>query len=709
MTHAPTVRTLPSVPTTPPTTSATYLNRDLSWISFNERVLEEALDTENPLLERLRFLTIYYTNLDEFFMIRVSGLKQQLAAGIDVLSADGLSPRAQLNQIHERLRPLTLVAQSCLENEVLPQLAQAGVEIVHYRDLPEEERRSWDRWYLDHVHPILTPLAVGPTVPFPFISNLSLNLAMVVESPKGEQRLARVKCPLGNLSRLIPLRDPAQVTTNPSSTLFAPPVRLLPLEELIAANLATLFPGMVVHAPYLFRVTRDADLEIKVDEADDLLSTLQQELRRRRFGHAVRLEVEAGMPPDLREVLRANLDLDPNDVDEVPGLMAVPRLQSLLSIDLPEHRYPPFIPARPKALRNHDLFSRIRAGDVMLHHPFDSFTPVLEFIRHAAHDPQVVAIKQTLYRTSGNSPVIQALEEAVELGKQVAVVVELKARFDEENNIVWARRLEEHGVHVIYGVPGLKTHSKLALIIRREDDQLRRYAHIGTGNYNPTTARVYTDLGLLTADPGLTADVADLFNQLTGFALPAGFRDLLVAPRFMKRQLIQRIRAEADEAARGRPARIIAKCNAVTDPEIIQELYAASQAGVRIDLLVRGICCLVPGVPGLSDQIEVRSVVGRFLEHSRVYWFQNGGEPLVYIGSADWMERNLDRRVEVLTPIRDPELGARLRAVLLQRYLDDRGRTRRMMPDGRYERLRETLGSEEPDVHRQFLEDVAKP
>lgn len=707
MTTANSARTVQAMQPAPPGSQA-YLNRELSWISFNERVLEEALDPGNPLLERLRFLTIYHTNLDEFFMIRVSGLKQQVAAGVDVLSPDGLSPRAQLAQIHDRLRPLTLVAQSCLEDEILPGLVEHGVRIVHYRDLSDEERATWDRWYLEHVHPILTPLAVGPTLPFPFISNLSLNLGVLVESPGGEQRLARVKMPLGNLTRLVPLRRPSEISTTPGPEAFAPPVRLLPMEELIAANLSTLFPGMKVHDAFLFRVTRDADLEIKVDEADDLLSTLQQELRRRRFGQAVRLEVEAGMPADMREVLRTNLDLEPSDVYEVPGLLAIPRLQALLSVDLPELKYPPFVPRRPRSLRDEDIFARIRASDVLLHHPFDSFLPVVDFIRAAAHDPQVVAIKQTLYRTNGNSPVIQALEEAVESGKQVAAVVELKARFDEENNIVWARRLEEHGVHVIYGAPGLKTHSKLSLVVRREEDQLRRYAHIGTGNYNPITARVYTDLGLLTADPDLTADVADLFNQLTGFALPEHFRELMVAPRFMKGQLVQRIQQEARHAAGGRPAHIIAKCNAITDPEIIRELYAASQAGVRIDLLVRGICCLVPGVPGQSENIEVRSVVGRFLEHNRVYWFQNGGEPEVFIGSADWMERNLDRRVEVLTPILDPRLATWLRDVLLERYLKDMARTRRMLPDGRYERLRDLTGAAAPDVHQQFLDDIAR-
>ena len=676
--------------------AARFVNRELSWLAFNRRVLEEAIDPRTPLLERLRFLTIFHTNLDEFFMVRVSGIRQQVAVGVEVLSIDGLSPRAQLAMVLERSSQMALQAQQVLHEEVLPSLRSHGVQLVDYRDLSDAEKERMDDAFMRRVYPILTPLAVGPTHPFPFISNLSLNLAVFVASPEGERRLARVKVPLANLPRLV------RVDGHPEQL----PVRWLPVEQLIAANLQSLFPGMALSDAWVFRVTRDADLEIREDEADDLLDTLQQELRKRRFGDAVRLEVEDDMPEAAREALRDGLALDPGDVIGLPGLLAVPRLGPILSIDLPGAKYPPYVPRRPAALPvGSDLFATVRHKDVLLHHPYDTFAPVVEFIRGAARDPAVVAIKQTLYRTSGDSPVIRALEEAIENGKQVAAVVELKARFDEENNIVWARRLEEAGVHVIYGVPGLKTHSKVALVVRREGDELVRYAHIGTGNYNPTTARVYSDLGLLTAHQGITADVADLFNRLTGFARPTNYRHLYVAPSHMKSQLLERIAHEAAEARRGAPAQIIAKCNAITDRDVIEALYDASQAGVQIDLLVRGICCLLPGVPGLSERVRVRSVVGRFLEHDRIYWFHRGGKPVVYIGSADWMDRNLERRVEVLTPILDHDHATHLRNVVLQAYLDDTMRTREMQPDGSYVRVAE--GLDPIDVHQLFMEAKA--
>ncbi len=676
-----------------------YINREVSWLAFNERVLEEATDPANPLLERLRFLTIFQTNLDEFFMVRVSGLLQQVDAGIDVLSLDGLSARGQLQRIRSRLEPMLARAQSVLGEDVLPALEQHGVEVVHYEALKKSERKRWDAWYQDRVYPILTPLAVGSTHPFPFISNLSLNLAMRVESPTGEIRLARVKVPLNNLPAFVPLSGSWDLQT---------PERVLPLEELMAANIHTMFPGMKVEEPWVFRVTRDADVEIAEDEADDLLTMLQQELRKRRFGQAVRLEVESGMPDTVQDALRSGLGLSADQVYEVGGLMGVERLSELLRIDLPSLKFPGFVPQVPPILADSDPFTTLRHKDVLLHHPFDSMAPLVEFIRAAARDPAVVAIKQTLYRTNTDSPIIAALQEAVENGKQVAAVVELKARFDEENNIVWAQRLETAGVHVIYGVPRLKTHAKIAMIIRRNDaGELIRYAHIGTGNYNTITARVYTDLGLLTADPDLTADVGDLFNHLTGFALPDQYRKLLVAPHFMKPGLIGRIRREAEHARNGRPARIICKCNAVVDREIIDALYDASSAGVEIDLLVRGISCLRPGREGLSENIRVRSVVGRFLEHSRVYWFDNDGNPECFIGSADLMDRNLERRVEVLAPIEDPEIRTWLRNVLLERYLSDRGRTRELKEDGSYTRRRDA-GDPTPDVHDQFLADLQR-
>ena len=671
-----------------------YLNRELSWISFNERVLEEAHDPSNPLLERLRFLTIFHTNLDEFFMVRVSGILQQLQAGIEVLSVDGLSPRMQLARIHERAADLVASAQQCLTDEVLPALEPHGIRLVHYDALSKSDRKRMNALFKKRVYPILTPLAVGSTHPFPFISNLSLNLALWVESPEGEQRLARVKVPLANLPRLVCV----------SGDEDSGPVRWLPLEQLIAANLTTLFPGMKLSEPWLFRVTRDADFEIREDEANDLLDSLQQELRKRRFGQPVRLEVQAGMPDAIREALTEGVGVDPGEVYEVAGPMAVSRMGQILGVDLPELKYPPYVPRRHPGLpKGSELFAHIRQQDVLLHHPYETFAPVVEFIRAAARDPHVVAIKQTLYRTSGDSPVIRALEEAIENGKQVAAVVELKARFDEENNIVWARRLEEAGVHVIYGVPNLKTHSKLALVIRREGEDLVRYAHIGTGNYNPTTARIYSDLGLLTAHAGITGDVADLFNRLTGFARPPAYQHLHVAPNHMKRQVIERIEFEAAEARAGRPASIIAKCNALTDTDVIDALYEASRAGVQIDLLIRGICCLLPGIPGLSETIRVRSVVGRFLEHHRIYWFERAGTPAAYIGSADWMDRNLERRVEVTTPILDPDHARWLREDVLQAYLDDNVRTRLMLSDGSYRRLTPPPEGPRYDVHETFM------
>jgi polyphosphate kinase len=676
-----------------PSNPPLYINRELSWLAFNERVLEEVYDPRIPLLERLRFLTIFHTNLDEFFMIRVSGLQQQISAGLEVLSMDGTSPRSQLQQIYERIGPLLNRASRCLREELIPQLLEQGFEVVRYKQLSSEEKEKWDHWYLENVHPILTPLAVSPTHPFPFISNLSLNLALFVRSPTGEERLARVKVPAA-LPRFISLDNDE----------FGSPGRYLPLEQLIAANLTKLFPGMKLSKPVTFRVTRDADVAIKEDEAEDLLQVLQERLRRRRFGQAVRLQVQSNTPEALREALRVGLDLEASSVQEQGRLLSVSDLSVFCKIDLPELKYPPFVPKVHRSFDSEEIFASIRDHDILLHHPFDSFAPVVDFIRSAAHDPNVVAIKQTLYRTNGNSPIIEALEEAVDNGKQVAVLVELKARFDEENNIVWARRLEHAGVHVVYGIVGLKTHCKLSLVVREEKGMLRRYAHIATGNYNSITARVYTDLGLMTTNKEITADVADCFNRLTGFGRPENYRKLMVAPDHMKQHLLALIAFETQEALDGREGHIIAKCNAVADIDVINALYEASGAGVKIDLLVRGICCLVPGHEGLSENISVRSVVGRFLEHSRVYWFHNAGKAKCYLGSADWMDRNLNRRVEVLAPITSKRLRKWVRGTYLQRYLDDRANTRTMRSDGRYQRTR-LVDGEEPDVHRQFLED----
>ncbi len=684
---------IPAAPPPSPEGPNRYVDRELSWLAFNGRVLEEALDPGNPLLERLRFLTIFHTNLDEFFMIRVSGIKEQIAQGVESRTPEGYTPRMRWGAIRERVGPMIEVAQRLLSDDLLPAIGRLGVRVVDWSEMSTADRRWADQWFEQKVAPILTPLAVGPTHPFPFISNLSLNLGLEVRAPEsGETRFARVKVPLVNLPRVVPI----------GGGKLQSPCRAVLVEQIIAANLHHLFPGMEVGEPWTFRVTRDADIEIREDEADDLVSTIQQGLRQRRFGEAIRLEVQRGTPIGVLSALLEGLELELDDVQEVPGPLAVSRMSDLLSLDLPDLKFKPYTPRLPSFFEaDADLFAVVRQRDVMLHHPFDSFMPVVDFVRRAARDPHVVAIKQTLYRTSGDSPIVGALEEAVENDKQVAAVVELKARFDEHNNIVWARRLEEAGVHVIYGVPGLKTHAKLMLVVRREGDDLVRYAHIGTGNYNPSTARVYSDLGLFTANPRITADVADLFNRLTGFARPAGYRELLVAPSHLERALVDLINEEAIEARAGRLARIVIKCNGITARTVIDALYDASRAGVPIELVVRGICALIPGVPGMSENIRVRSVVGRFLEHERVSWFHHRGEERCYIGSADLMERNLERRVEVLTPILDPSLRTWLRDVLLARYLGDRARTRIMGPDGLYRRLR--TDPSDPDVHEQFM------
>ena len=672
------------------------VDREASWIAFDARVLEEAKDPRNPLLERVRFLSIFHTNLDEFFMIRVSGVHQQVEAGVDVRSHQGQTPRQRLDMITDLVRA-ALADAAATEKSLVADLDAAGITLVRHRDLSAAERRTWNERFVERVLPTLTPLAISSAFPFPFISNLSLNLAVMVTAPDGERRLARIKVP-DHLPPLVGLDETGDG-----------PQRFLRIEDLISANLHHLFPGMETGRAWAFRVTRDADVEIREDEADDLLKHIEGELRKRRFGEAVRLEVAWDAPRDIVASLQEGLDLLPEDVHRVRGVLAPARLARLCDLERPELKFPSYAPRTPRDLVGESLFDRIARGDILLHHPFDAFTPVAELVRQAARDPAVLAIKQTLYRTSGNSPVIGALLEAVERGKQVAAVVELKARFDEENNIGWARALEQAGVHVIYGVPGLKTHAKLCLIVRREEHGLRRYAHIGTGNYNPVTARIYTDLGLFTCDPEITADVADLFNRITGFALPPGYRRLQVAPRFMKRGLIDAIRLEAGIARAGGDAHVILKTNAVTEPDIIEALYDASRAGVRIDLLVRGICSVVPGRPGLSETITVRSVVGRFLEHTRVFWFSHAGDPVVWIGSADLMGRNLNRRVEVLVPILDPGHRAWLRDTYLQRYLDDTERSRVMQPDTSWTRRRETFDgpdSARSDVHQAFLRDA---
>jgi polyphosphate kinase len=673
-----------------PLESHVYFNRELSWIEFNRRVLEEALDPTNPLLERLKFLCIFSTNLDEFFMIRVSGLMQQVDANVMVLSPDGLTPAAQLKAVCEKLRPMLRMHSACLQNDLLPALEEHGVRVVPYSDLTADQRSALRQYFNNYIFPILTPLAVDPGHPFPYISNLSLNLGMLVvpldPQSGAEPRFARVKVP-PVVPRLIDVGGNGR--------------ELVLLEQVISANIHALFPEMRVTSIHPFRVTRDADVEIEKDEAGDLLKTVEQQVRRRRFGSSVRLEVEASMPAEMVQYLTKSLDLDPDDVYSVDGVINPADLMQLYKLDMRELKDEPFTPHVPAAINSGEpIFDAIRRHDIVMHHPYESFAPVVDFIREAAKDPNVLAIKQTLYRTSGDSPIVHALMDACERGKQVAVLVELKARFDEENNIVWARKMERAGVHVVYGVLGLKTHCKLALVVRQEGGGLRRYVHLGTGNYNPSTARVYTDLGLLSCDADLGADVSELFNYLTGYSRQTGYRKLHVAPLSLRERTVELIRREAENARAGRPARIVAKINSLTDARIIRELYDASQAGVPIDLIVRGICCLRPGVPGLSERIRVRSIVGRFLEHSRIFSYLNGGDEQIYIGSADWMNRNLDRRVETIFPIDDPQAAARVKDIM-EMYLLDNVKARTLQPDGSYTRIEPAEG--EPRVNIQTI------
>ena len=654
------------------------INRELSWIEFNSRVLDEALDPSQPLLERLKFLAIFSTNLDEFFMVRVSGLREQLEANPMMLSPDGLTPVSQLKQISERLRQLTEVQMRCLIKQVLPGLEEHGVRIIPYGKLNKAQRDELREFFNERVFPVLTPLSVDPSHPFPYISNISLNLGILVvpEKPENgeEPRFARVKLP-PNVPRLFPVSGDGYC--------------FVLLEEVISAHIETLFPGMRILECQPFRITRDADIEIEEDEAGDLLKTVEQQLRQRRFGFGVRLEVAAGMTPYMVKMLRSSLVLDEQSVYTIDGPLNIPDLTSLTRLDLPELKDQPFTPKTPAILVTHEsIFDAIRNQDILLHHPYDSFAPVTEFLLEAARDPNVLAIKQTLYRVGKDSPIVEALIEAAENGKQVAVLVELKARFDEENNIHWARRLEKAGAHVVYGLIGLKTHSKIALVVREEKGVLKRYVHLSTGNYNPLSSRIYTDLGFFTSRPEFGADASDLFNYLTGFSRQERYQKLLVAPVNLRKTMTELIRREVIHQQSGRPAGIFAKFNSFTDAGMIDEMYAASRQGVPIDLIIRGICCLRPGIPGKSETIRVGSVVGRFLEHSRVYRFVNGGNDEIYIGSADLMNRNLDRRVEVLFPIEDEKLKDRIVREVMELSLKDTVKMRWLQSDGTYLRPR---------------------
>jgi polyphosphate kinase len=634
-----------------------FLNRELSWLDFNARVLELAEDEALPLLERVKFLAIFASNLDEFYMVRIAGLKRRQTTGLTVRSPDGLTIREQLELVTQRTQDLVQRHADVFIKDVTPRLEDAGIRIVHWPDLGDDDARRLREYFRDQVFPVLTPLAVDPAHPFPYISGLSLNLAVMVRDPdSGIAHFARVKVP-NNVPRFVQVGPAGETAT------------FLPLEDLIAAHLPALFPGLDVVSHHLFRVTRNADLEVEEDRDEDLLQALERELARRRFGPAVRLEVTETMDPQILEVLLSEMEMKPHDVLQVPGLLDLAALWALYDLDRPELKDEPFVPATHPRLSDGEtpksVFATLREGDVLLHHPYHSFaTSVQRFIEQAAADPNVLAIKQTLYRTSGDSPIVNALIDAAEAGKQVVVLVEIKARFDEEANITWARSLERAGCHVVYGLVGLKTLCKTALVVRREHGVLRRYCHIGTGNYNPKTARLYEDLGILTADPRVGADLTDLFNTLTGYSRQTNYRTLMVAPHGVRAGLIEKIRREARHASEGRPSGIRFKLNSLVDERIIDALYEASAAGVPIELLIRGICALRPGVPGLSENIRVRSIVGRFLEHSRVMSFLNDGDREFWIGSADLMHRNLDRRVEVLLRVCDETARTELHRIL---------------------------------------------
>jgi len=659
-----------------------YINRELSWLEFNSRVLHEAFDERNPLLERLKFAAIFSSNLDEFYMVRVAGLRRQVAANVTVTAPDGLSPQEQLDAINTRVRELLAQQQHLLHERLIPALADRGVRLVPLDELTADEWSRLDEYFEMQVYPVLTPLAVDPGHPFPYISNLSLSLAVEIRDPDTlEDHFARVKVPR-SLPRWVP---------------FGRPNQFIPLEQLIGVNLRALFPGMEIRNWYAFRITRNSDIELlSSEEPDDLLATIEEQVFLRRFGEVVRLEVQTGTPPSMRALLidelrddrlPPNATLGENDVHEMGPLLELGDLREIASLEIPELRDPPLVPTTPPRLRgvNGAMFDVIRQGDVLVHHPFESFqTTVEHFIELAAEDDDVLAIKLTLYRTSGDTPIVRALTEAAESGKQVVVLVELKARFDEANNITWARQLESAGVHVVYGMMDLKTHSKTCLVVRREADGIRRYVHVGTGNYNSKTARQYTDLGLFTCNSQIGADLSDLFNFLTGFSRQRHYRKLIIAPGDMRDRFLSLLARETAHAKAGRPARIIAKMNTLADAPMILALYEASRAGVEIDLIVRGICCLRPGIDGVSDTIRVTSIVGRFLEHSRLWYFLNDGEEEFYLGSADWMQRNFERRVEAVTPVEDKALHQPLRT-LLGTYLSDNRNAWILRPDGCYE------------------------
>jgi len=674
-----------------------FVNRELSALEFQRRVFEEAQDEKNPLLERVKFLAIIGSNLDEFFMVRIAGLKKQVEAGVRELPPDGMTPAEQLAEIRKIALQFQRQVNDYYNDMLVPALKKAGIFLLNYRELNSRQKASVTTYFKDVVFPVLTPLAFDPGHPFPHISNLSLNIAVLIQDKKGKEHFARIKVP-NTLPRFVPVKKSSggvrKDGTHPHTHYF------VWLEQVIAANLEQLFPGMHVVESHIFKVTRDADMAIQELEASDLLESMEQTVRQRRFGSVVRLTITESMPARIRDILMENLEVDRNEVFILPGPLAMSNLMSIHAINRHDLKDVPIKAAIPRRLRNIDdevdgrLFAAIREGDILLHHPYDSFTPVIQFLRIAAKDPDVLAIKLTLYRVGKNPPVVDVLLEAIENGKQVAVLVELKARFDEESNIGWARTLEREGVHVVYGLLGLKTHSKVALVVRKEGDGIRRYLHLATGNYNAITAGLYEDLGMFTCDEEIGGDATNMFNYLTGYSAQNEYKKLLVAPINLRARMESLIQREIEHQQQGRQGHLIFKVNSLVDKGMIKHLYQASQAGVKVDLYVRGICCLRPGIPDISENIRVISIVGRFLEHSRLFYFRNGGQDEIYLGSADLMPRNIDRRVEVLFPVQDSSIIQHLRDEVLSTYQRDNVKAREMLANGTYVRVLPQNGAE---------------
>ncbi|MEW6701516.1 MAG: polyphosphate kinase 1 [Bacteroidota bacterium] len=658
-----------------------FFNRDLSWLEFNRRVLEEALNPDLPLLDKIKFISIFFSNLDEFYMIRVSGIKEQIRAKVIDTSIDGLTPIEQLRKIESALQPMLKQIYDYWHEEIIPKLRENKISICGLNELSKEEREALNQYFLKEIYPVLTPLAFDPGRPFPYISNLSLSFAILVKKPTGEKHFARVKVP-NILPRLLRVDNivKSKIRNGNSTATY----KYVWIGDLIKSNLTLLFPGLEVVEAYRFRITRDTDLEIQEDEADDLLQVIEENIKQRKFGSVVRLEVEKQMPEYMIETLIENLEITRDDLHIIDGNLGLSDIMLLYDLQLPHLKEKPFHPVTPEIFEEENFFSIIQSKDIILNHPYDSFNPVIDFIKQASRDPEVLAIKQTLYRVGPNSPIVKYLIEAAERKKQVAVLVELKARFDEENNIYWARELEKAGVHVVYGLLGLKTHAKMTLVVRKEIDGVKRYVHVSTGNYNTTTAKIYSDVGLFTADEEICADVSEIFNFLTGYSEQKSFRKLWVAPVNKRQRFIELIEREIKNVKAGGKGYLIFKLNSLVDPMLISTLYEASNRGVKIDLIVRGVCCLIPQQVGLSDNIRVISIVGRFLEHSRIYYFYNNGAEEIYCSSADLMQRNLDRRVEITFPILDGDIKKYLKRHVLDTCLNDNIKARVLLPTGRF-------------------------